>query len=150
MEHFFVWHIMRNETKSHDSNDDGFVDIPRVEQYNVWNRWAYMGDHYVFQAGIKALHETRNSGQIAHGNTPSHDLYEIGIKTNRYEAFTKNALYLSTKRKIESCFDFYRGTWHNQDANYGRKLYDVDQSNFLCFRCCLKRSSVSSIVCLPD
>lgn len=23
-----------NETKSHDSNDDGFVDIPRVEQYN--------------------------------------------------------------------------------------------------------------------
>ena len=47
-----------NETKSHDSNDDGFVDIPRVEQYNFWNRWAYMGDHYVFQAGIKALHET--------------------------------------------------------------------------------------------
>ena len=25
------------------------------------------------------------SAQIAHGNTPSHDLYEIGIKTNRYE-----------------------------------------------------------------
>ncbi len=43
-----------NETKAHDGNDDGFIDIPQVEQYNVWNRWAYMGDHYVFQAGIKA------------------------------------------------------------------------------------------------
>ena len=26
-----------NETKTHDSNDDGFVDIPRVKQYNLWN-----------------------------------------------------------------------------------------------------------------
>jgi len=35
------------QTKAHDGNDDGFVDIPQVEQYNLWNRWAYMGDHYV-------------------------------------------------------------------------------------------------------
>lgn len=38
-------------------------DIPQVKQYNVWNRWAYMGDRYVFQAGIKALSEDRNSGR---------------------------------------------------------------------------------------
>ena len=88
-----------------------------------------MGDHYVFQAGIKALHETRNSGQIAHGNTPSHDLYEIGIKTNRYEAFTKNA-YIFDKEKNTNLALILQGTLHNQDANYGRKLYDVDQSNF--------------------
>jgi hypothetical protein len=118
-----------NETKSHDSNDDGFVDIPRVEQYNFWNRWAYMGDHYVFQAGIKALHETRNSGQTAHGQTPTHDLYEIGIQTNRYEAFTKNA-YIFDKEKNTNLALILQGTLHNQDATYGRKLYDVDQSNF--------------------
>ena len=47
--------------------DDGFADIPRVEQYNLWNRWAYMGDRYVFQAGIKVLTEDRNSGQVGHG-----------------------------------------------------------------------------------
>ena len=118
-----------NETKSHDSNDDGFVNIPRVEQYNFWNRWAYMGDHYVFQAGIKALHETRNSGQTAHGQTPTHDLYEIGIQTNRYEAFTKNA-YIFDKEKNTNLALILQGTLHNQDATYGRKLYDVDQSNF--------------------
>lgn len=59
-----------NETKAHDSNDDGFADIPRVEQYNLWNRWAYMGDRYVFQAGIKVLTEDRNSGQVSHGKRP--------------------------------------------------------------------------------
>ena len=100
-----------NETKAHDGNDDGFVDIPQVEQYNVWNRWAYMGDHYVFQAGIKALSETRTSGQANHGGAiHSGDLYKVGIDTERYEFFTKNA-YIFNKEK------------------YGRKLYNVDQTN---------------------
>lgn len=77
-----------NETKAHDSNDDGFADIPRVEQYNLWNRWAYMGDRYVFQAGIKVLTEDRNSGQVSHGKTSLADPYKISIGTDRYEAFT--------------------------------------------------------------
>ena len=117
-----------NETKAHDANDDGFADIPRVEQYNLWNRWAYMGDHYVFQAGIKGLSERRNSGQVSHGKEPAHDLYEIGIKTDRYEAFTKNA-YIFNKEKNTNLALILQGTIHNQDATYGLKLYDVDQSN---------------------
>ena len=80
-----------NETKAHDGNDDGFADIPRIEQYNFWNRWAYMGDHYVFQAGIKALDESRKGGQVSHSGVPAADRYEIDIDTRRYEAFTKNA-----------------------------------------------------------
>ena len=87
-----------NETKAHDSNDDGFADIPRVEQYNLWNRWAYMGDCYVFQAGIKVLTEDRNSGQVGHGKMPLTDPYKISIGTDRYEAFTKNA-YIFNKEK---------------------------------------------------
>lgn len=130
-----------NETKAHDSNEDGFVDIPRVEQYNLWNRWTYMGDHYVFQAGIKGLSEWRDSGQVNHGsesahegqigqagNEPLRDRYEIAIRTNRYEAFTKNA-YIFNKEKNTNLALILQGTIHNQDANYGRKLYDVNQSN---------------------
>lgn len=92
-----------NETKTHDSNDDGFVDIPRVKQYNLWNRWAYMGDRYVFQAGIKGMSEQRNSGQDGHNDQPAHDLYEIGIKTNRYEAFTKNAYIFDKEKNTNLC-----------------------------------------------
>lgn len=117
-----------NETKAHDSNDDGFADIPQVKQYNVWNRWAYMGDRYVFQAGIKALSEDRNSGQVSHeGNHPA-DPYKISIGTDRYEAFTKNA-YIFNKEKNTNLALILSGSLHRQDAVYGRKLYDVDQHN---------------------
>ena len=117
-----------NETKAHDSNDDGFADIPQVKQYNVWNRWAYMGDRYVFQAGIKALSEDRNSGQVSHGSSHSADPYKISIGTDRYEAFTKNA-YIFDKEKNTNLALILSGSLHKQDAVYGRKLYDVDQHN---------------------
>ena len=117
-----------NETKAHDGNDDGFVDIPQVEQYNVWNRWAYMGDHYVFQAGFKALSETRSSGQSTHGDMYSGELYKVGIDTERYELFTKNA-YIFDKEKNTNLALILSTSWHNQDAMYGRKLYNVDQTN---------------------
>ena len=117
-----------NETMAHDANHDGFADIPRVEQYNLWNRWAYMGDHYVFQAGIKALSEWRNSGQVNHGGNPGQEFYKIGIDTRRYEAFTKNA-YIFNKEKNTNLALILQGTFHNQDAVYGHKLYDVDQTN---------------------
>lgn len=117
-----------NETMAHDANHDGFADIPRVEQYNLWNRWAYMGDHYVFQAGIKVLSEWRNSGQVNHGGNPGQELYKIGIDTRRYEAFTKNA-YIFNKEKNTNLALILQGTFHNQDAVYGHKLYDVDQTN---------------------
>ena len=117
-----------NETMAHDANHDGFADIPRVEQYNLWNRWAYMGDHYVFQAGIKALSEWRNSGQVNHGGNPGQELYKIGIDTRRYEAFTKHA-YIFNKEKNANLALILQGTFHNQDAVYGHKLYDVDQTN---------------------
>lgn len=117
-----------NETKAHDSNDDGFADIPQVKQYNVWNRWAYMGDRYVFQAGIKALSEDRNSGQVSHDGGHSADPYKISIGTDRYEAFTKNA-YIFDKEKNTNLALILSGSLHKQDAVYGRKLYDVDQHN---------------------
>jgi len=117
-----------NETKAHDGNGDGFVDIPQVEQYNVWNRWAYMGDHYVFQAGIKALSETRSSGQSNHGGIHSDELYKVGIDTERYEFFTKNA-YIFNKEKNTNLALILSASLHNQDATYGHKLYNVDQTN---------------------
>ena len=80
-----------NETKTHDANDDGFADIPQVKQYNLFNRWAYMGDNYIFQAGIKTLDEKRTSGQVAHGGHTLSNPYLIHMNTDRYEAFVKQA-----------------------------------------------------------
>lgn len=124
-----------NETESHDSDGDGFVDMPRIEQYNFWNRWAYMGNNYVFQSGIKILQETRGSGQTTHNNSyvnnnsaDEHTPYEIGINTNRYELFTKNA-YIFDKERNTNLALILQGVIHNQDSEYGRRVYNVNQSN---------------------
>lgn len=119
-----------SEKESHDSDKDGFMDLPQVEQYNVWNRWAYVGDRYRFQAGIKVLNETRNSGQTTHGAAHhTQDIYNIGIETNRYEAFSKNA-YIINKEKNTNLALILQGVLHKQDAAYGYKKYDVDQTTF--------------------
>lgn len=121
-----------NETKAHDANDDGFADTPNVEQYHFFNRWAYMSDGYVFLAGVNFINEDRTSGQVNHKLAPSggaHDeLYKIGIQTDRYEAFVKNA-FIFNKEKNTNLALILSGTLHNQDAAYGRKFYNVDQQN---------------------
>lgn len=117
-----------NETKAHDSDGDGFADIPQVEQYNLFNRWAYMGEHYVFQAGIKFINEERASGQVSHGGHTYTDPYRIDMNTDRYEAFIKQA-YIFNKEHNTNLALITSGTIHNMDALYGRKIYNVDQQN---------------------
>ena len=58
----------------------------------------------------------------------SGDLYKVGIDTERYEFFTKNA-YIFNKEKNTNLALILSTTLHNQDATYGRKLYNVDQTN---------------------
>lgn len=124
-----------NSTRSHDDNGDGFLDMPKVEQYNLQNRWAWMGNKYVFQASVKAMKEDRTSGQATHLHADNsvdgfvgRELYKIGIHTERYEAFTKNA-YILDKDKGTNLALILSGSLHKQDAGYGYKLYNVDQKN---------------------
>lgn len=119
-----------NGFASHDENNDGFIDLPRVRQITAMNRWAYVGTNYVFQAGLRFLAEGRQSGQHTHEETPSatHQPYKIDIDTRRWELFTKNA-YIFDKGNEGSVALILSGTLHDQDADYGHKLYDVRQDN---------------------
>lgn len=114
-----------NSFKAHDENDDGFADAPRIRQFAGMNRWAYLGTSYVFQAAVKYLDERRKSGQIAHGHHYA-DPYIIDIDTRRVEAFTKNA-YIFDRENDGNVAMIASMTFHDQDAGYGRKLYDVVQ-----------------------
>ena len=118
-----------NEKRAHDGNGDGFADIPQVEQANIWSRWVYMGDRYVFQAGVKVLGEDRQSGQVSHhSNMTSSNPYKVDIDTRRYEAFTKNA-YILSKETGANVALILAGSLHQQDAAYGYRRYEVDQWN---------------------
>lgn len=118
------------ETTTHDSNKDGFIDVPQVEQYNFMNRWTYSNEKYIFQAGLKAINEERNSGQVS--DRALHKLqnapYLISIKTDRYEAFAKNA-YIFDKEHNTNVALILSGSWHKQDALYGLRTYALKQRN---------------------
>lgn len=124
-----------NRWGSHDANDDGFQDMPKVEQYNLTNRWHYANHHYIFHGGWQILKEERNSGQTedAHKSMGPSGMpqYKIGIETDRYEAFMKHA-YIFDHESGSNVALIANASLHQQKAVYGSedwKKYTVNEKN---------------------
>lgn len=118
-----------NILKNHDDNGDGFYDMPGREQYNVQNRWVYKSDKYIFHGGLGALKEIRTSGQDAeHLHDQMFDLYRIKLHTNRYEGYMKHAFILNPEHGTNIAL-MGSASMHQLDAQYGNKLYDVNEKN---------------------
>lgn len=114
--------------KAHDSNGDGFADMPKIRQGAIQSRWAWMGDNYVFQASVKGLKERRESGQTSHHTSGTHMPYLIDITNERYEAFTKNALFINKEHATNVAL-IISGSLHHNNAIYGHKALHIDQRN---------------------
>ena len=117
-------HVENNSVET-DHNGDGFLDQPKVRQYQFFNRWDYLTSSYDWRVGVKVLHEERNGGQT---QKASPNPYKIGIKTNRYEFFMKNGFILNAE-KDRSIGIITTASRHEQDATYGSKIYDARQTN---------------------
>lgn len=116
-----------NDAMSHDGNDDGFLDTPLKEQYNVMNRWYYKNGKVLSQIGGRFLHESRTGGQ----DTKHHnfvDPYRVNLETNRGELFTKNA-YIINPDKVESVALIASGSYHEQKSLYDKTPYNIYQKN---------------------
>jgi outer membrane receptor for ferrienterochelin and colicins len=116
-----------------DHQKDGFMDMPKVKQVNVFNRWSFNdGERYEGQFGIKALAENRKSGQTAFEEdrdqgTTNH--YGVEVNTRRYEAFSKTGrIFPATPWK--SAGIILSGSYHDQDSYFGLKTYDGKQLGF--------------------
>ena len=115
-----------NGFSAHDSNDDGFMDTPKVRQLSTMPRVAYLGTSYVFQTAAKYIDERRISGQDPHHVHTSQPLYEIHIDTRRWEAFTKNA-WMYDRENDGNVAMIVSASGHDQDATYGLRICDIDQ-----------------------
>lgn len=116
--------------KSHDENDDGFIDKPKIRQYNLQNRWAYLGDTYIFHGGLSFMKDKRQGGQLDHHSNMSHsgDLYKIGIETDRYEMYMKHAFVLNKEHGTNLAL-MASGSIHKMDGLFGKREYNVDNTN---------------------
>lgn len=118
-----------NRQRDHDGNGDGFMDMPRIRQYNVMHRWAYVAPKFISQLSVRALRDERESGQSTHlhemGSMPR---YTVNVKTDRYEGQWKNA-YLFQDDHNSSIALILHNSWHKGDYQFGNNLYDVKQTN---------------------
>ena len=78
--------------KQVDMNNDGFLDKPKSQQLNLFNRWLIENEHMEFRFGGKVMFDDRKAGQLNYFTDNSDSLYGNRIKTNRYEAFAKLGL----------------------------------------------------------
>ena len=57
-------HVSGNH-KMHDMDQDGFMDDPKMLQFNLSNRWLYMADNGVqVRFGVRAIQDSRLGGQM--------------------------------------------------------------------------------------
>lgn len=119
-----------NTFEEHDENNDGFYDKPKARQYNIMNRWLWMGEHYIFHGGASILHEKRQGGQMdmdGNINNPN-GRYTIDIETDRYEAYMKHAFILDHDHGSNIAL-FTSASMQDLTAGFGHKDYRVNEKN---------------------
>ena len=114
----------------HDDNNDGFMDMPKIRQFDIMDRWAYVSPKYISQLFVKVLHDERESGQSKHGGfeMSSGLRYGVSVNTDRYEVQWKNAI-ITNADKNASVALMLHGSWHDAENVFGNRLYDVTQKN---------------------
>ncbi|MEA1876247.1 MAG: TonB-dependent receptor [Bacteroidota bacterium] len=115
-----------------DHQGDGFLDHPFLRQYNLLNRWFYSTDHIHMHIGLKALIESRTTGQVdfKRGQSRGIDMpYGIGIDTDRYEGFLKLGYTFNNDRN-SSFGSIFSLSNHSQEAFFGVKDYSGEQLNY--------------------
>ena len=72
-------HVSGNVTP-HDMNDDGFLDEPKMLQFNLANRWLYQADNGMqIRFGVRALQDSRLGGQMLKGPDGKDIFYDKDI-----------------------------------------------------------------------
>ena len=125
-------HVGYNPMKM-DGNGDGFLDDPVTKQYSAFIRYNHPNTgHFGCKLGVKALKESRLSGQMdfdpAHRLDAGYSLYGIGINTERYEAFAKTGFIFD--RPETSLGIQQQLTYHKTDSYYGLTAYNATQLSY--------------------
>lgn len=120
-----------NQQNKVDHNHDMFLDVPLNKQLNIMNRWDYdIPNKFEGKVMVSFLTEDREAGQTLFNpaaDINSQPYYGVGIKTNRFNATTKNGFFL--KGEDQSIGTIVSFTHHNQNSFYGRTTYKADQNS---------------------
>ncbi len=123
-----------------DRNHDGFMDLPGLQTYNVFNRWDYINPGVmVSKLGIRYLDETRDGGQMdfnkgtmnfdTTGISNDTKKYGFEIHTKRLDGFWKNGFFIKGHPEA-SIGLILSGVNHEQNGFYGLDQYNGHERSF--------------------
>lgn len=111
--------------RENDMNKDGFLDIPRSQQYNLFNRWRFTGKNLMGQIVLHGLYDNKIGGQIGfkpdQGISPN-GLFGIEI-TNRLANIHTKTGYIVPKEDDMSVALITNWRYHDQNSYFGLKQY---------------------------
>lgn len=114
-----------------DYNEDGFLDIPKNEQINIYNRWNYVSHNGKGQVGFKVLDENRTGGQEMYftgTEQEKNQAYFIDINTRRYQAYAKRGFLLDDHGS--SLGLKFSASYFDQNTTFGNNAYHGTQESY--------------------
>ena len=116
-----------------DNNNDGFLDMPLVTQFNVMNRWRFdPDDHWEIQFVVKGLYEDRVGGQTKFStdvDALKQPWYGVKLNTKRLEGFLKTG-YVWHGALTKSIGWINNVSYHDQEGWYGHRQYIGKEANW--------------------
>ena len=117
--------------RENDMNKDGFVDIPRSQQYNLFNRWRFTGKNIMGQIVLHGLYDNKVGGQV--GFKPEQGIqtsgpYGIEI-TNRLANIHTKTGYIVPNEDDMSVALITNWRYHDQNSYFGLKRYSGVQKS---------------------
>ena len=113
-----------------DDNGDGFMDVPKIRQFNLINRWNWQKGDYTGQFYIHGIGDRRWAGTTTERNTVGKEpVYAINLRTCRLDGFFKNG-YVFNADLGTSLGIIAAGSYHDLDNRYGNyRQWRASQGN---------------------
>lgn len=111
-----------------DNNQDGFLDMPLEEGFNVFNRWKYKSKRLGMQFGISALADRKRGGQVFQ-NPERTNLFRYDKESRRIDGFFKSGI-IFPNAEHKSTAILLRGRYHDEVGIIGQNDYQSQESFF--------------------
>jgi len=115
-------HVSGN-IEAHDMNNDGFLDEPKMLQFNLSTRWLYQADNGVqVRFGVRAIQDKRDGGQIQ----AIQNRWTSDILNRSLNGYLKVGVPLNedNSQNIALVADY---NYQDMDSGFGTKTYDAGQ-----------------------
>ena len=120
------------EFLEHDTNKDGFMDMPKTQLYNIYNRWLYNNHDSEVESrtDVKFLYDKREGGQTSEAiKQLSHSKgYHTNIENNNISLSNKTGFAFGEKEgQSVGIISSYKR--HVINSEYGDKHYSGSQNS---------------------